>query len=45
MRCAIGADLPSLNADVELACYRIVQEALTNTARHARATAAWEILT
>jgi signal transduction histidine kinase len=31
------ADLPRLPEDVELACYRIVQEALTNFARHAHA--------
>lgn len=39
--CDVGADLPPLGADVETACYRIVQEALTNTARHAGATRAW----
>ena len=41
VRCTIASDLPRLAADVELACYRIVQEALTNTARHAGASAAW----
>ena len=30
-------DLPSLPAAVEVACYRIVQEAITNVARHAHA--------
>ncbi len=39
--CEVAADLPALGAEVETACYRIVQEALTNTARHAGATRAW----
>lgn len=32
--------LPPLPAAIEIACYRIVQEALTNIVRHAHATAA-----
>lgn len=31
-------DLPDLGEDLEVACYRIVQEALSNTAKHAGAT-------
>lgn len=38
--CTVQADLPPLGADVESACYRIVQEALANTARYAGATRA-----
>jgi signal transduction histidine kinase len=41
VRCDVAADLPPLGAEIETACYRIVQEALTNTARHAGATHAW----
>ncbi|GIE80750.1 hypothetical protein Aph02nite_67000 [Actinoplanes philippinensis] len=33
--------LPALGPDVEVAAYRIVTEALTNAARHARAERAW----
>jgi two-component system, NarL family, sensor kinase len=35
---ASGDGLPNLPAAVEVACYRIVTEALTNVARHAHAT-------
>jgi len=31
-------ELPALGEDLEVACYRIVQEALSNTAKHAGAT-------
>lgn len=34
-----------LAADLELAAYRIVQQALTNVAAHARATHAWVVIT
>jgi len=34
-------ELPSLPAKIETACYRIVQEALANSARHANARRAW----
>jgi two-component system sensor histidine kinase UhpB len=37
---AVQQDLPALGADVELVLYRIVQESLTNIARHAHATRA-----
>ncbi|MFO0573854.1 MAG: sensor histidine kinase [Polyangia bacterium] len=38
--CEIEA-LPTLRPSTETACYRIVQEALTNVARHANAQRAW----
>jgi signal transduction histidine kinase len=38
-------DFPRLANDIEIALYRIVQEALTNVFRHSGATNAWVILT
>jgi signal transduction histidine kinase len=35
------SELPALRPKVETACYRIVQEALANSARHANARRAW----
>lgn len=35
--CRIDDDIPAAGSHIETACYRIVQEALTNIARHARA--------
>lgn len=35
---AVSGRLPELNPGLELACYRIIQEALTNVRRHADAT-------
>lgn len=35
--CEIGDEVPTAGSHIETACYRIVQEALTNIARHARA--------
>jgi signal transduction histidine kinase len=37
-------DLPASSPEIETACYRIVQEALTNTARHAGASRAEVLL-
>ena len=39
VRPRIGTDLPALGDDAELVLYRVAQEGLTNTARHARAQA------
>lgn len=41
VRCEVAASLPALGGELETACYRIVQEALANTGRHARARHAW----
>src|SRR5262249_22760984 len=35
------SSVPPLPTPIEVACYRIIQEALSNTARHAGATRAW----
>lgn len=40
----VPAMLPPLPAAVEVACYRIVQEALTNVVRHAQARRCWVAL-
>ena len=41
VECRLPPTLPPLAPHVETACYRMVQEALTNTARHAGARRAW----
>lgn len=41
VECQFEPDLPKLDRDVELTVYRIVQESLTNVARHAGATRVW----
>src|SRR2546430_1956639 len=38
------AELGRVSHDIEIACFRIIQEALTNTARHSRATRASVII-
>lgn len=38
VRCQLDNDLPSLSEEAELVLYRIAQESITNTVRHARAT-------
>jgi signal transduction histidine kinase len=40
VQCDVEAELPMMDADVEGACYRIVQEALSNAVRHGHATCA-----
>jgi signal transduction histidine kinase len=37
VRCEVDEGLPPFEGQIETSCYRIVQEALTNTARHAGA--------
>lgn len=40
----VGAELPRLPEEANLGLYRLLQEALTNVARHARAKRAWVVL-
>jgi signal transduction histidine kinase len=40
VRCEVDEGLPPFEGQIETSCYRIVQEALTNTARHAGASRA-----